>query len=192
MKSLVTAILSLGKQVMNKPILIIVSIAVVALAVGVAFVTYKRSNTIAAKLAKMDNGVSRVDPAPPNRLPVELWGVSKAALGGATWAAICDIGPSRLAFLKDEPIEDSINFGLDLPIAGDSSKKGRDWGGNFSYSYADGEVRCQFFDTPFRISSQGTVHVSGESYLLDAKQLIVVDSKNKVIEVRPLERTPDA
>jgi hypothetical protein len=177
---------------MRKPLLIIVSVAVVALAFGMALVTYKRSNTVAAKLAKMDIGVSRVDPAPPNTLPVKLWGVSKADLDGVHWAAICDVGPSRLAFLKQEPIKDSTSFGLDLPIAGDASKKGGEWGGNFSYSYADGEVKCQFFDTPFRISYQGVVHIGGETHHLHSKKIIVLDLENKVIETRQLERDPDA
>ncbi|MFK7817529.1 MAG: hypothetical protein AB8G99_02325, partial [Planctomycetaceae bacterium] len=154
---------------MRKPVPIIVAVLTVVLAVGVAVVAYKRSDTIGAKLAKMDNGVSRRDGAPPNTFPVQLWAVRKANLDGIHGASICDIGLSRLACLKKEPIDDATSFGLDLPIAGDASKKGREWGGNFSYSYANGEVECQFFDTPFRVSSQGVVQIAGETYHLNSK-----------------------
>ena len=177
---------------MNKVYSIIVAVAVVALAIGAGLTTYKRSHSVAAKLAKMGNEITRVNPVSPDVLPVHLWGVSKANLDGVHWAAICDIGSSRLAFLKQDPIDDSTSFGLDLPFAGDAPKQGGEWGENFSYSYADGEVKCRFFDAPFRISSEGTIHIGDETHHLKSRILIVVGLENKVIETRQFHRDPDA
>jgi hypothetical protein len=143
------------------------------------------------RLAKMENPAGRLDPAPPDTIAVDLYGVNKAALDGINGAAICDIGPTRLAVLRRDiqPIEGTI-YSLDLPVSGDKPKRGGECRHkgvlHFSYAYADGEVECRYFDLPFRIS-ESIIHVGGESHQLKAGKLILIDLDNKVVETRPLQ-----
>lgn len=177
---------------MKKTLSIIILVAIVALAIGAALFTHMSSRTAAAKLAKMDSGVTRVDPVPADALPVLLWGVAKADLDGLHSAAICDVGASRLAFLKQDPIDASTTYGLTLPIAGDTPKQGDEWAGQFSYSYRGDQVACEFFGVPFKITSQGVVSIGEETRHLSSRSVIVVDPENRVIETRKLEQGPNA
>ena len=139
----------------------------------------------AAALAQMKSEAKRTTHG-ANVLNVFLWIANKGELKSTHDVAVCDIGPSRIGILLSKPINDDVTWGVNLPYAGEEPKSGSDWGGNFTYSYADGTVECRYFDVDFRIRD-GAIEIGETKHPLDAKLVLVYDPQTKTVETRKLE-----
>ena len=175
------------KQSVKKQLPTIVAVAVCLSAIIVAWVLHFRENNIGARLARLEPTVRRVDLPPEGAVNMKLYGINKADLDGVHNVMVMEIDATRVAIVTDRAVDDSTSFGLSLPVAGDSSQSGREWAGNFTYSYQNNETRCEYFGIPFRVSHRRNLHIGNETFDLKKQHLILANPSAEVLESRPLE-----
>ena len=152
-------------------------------------------NSTENKLATMKGPDMSMKEVPDEAVLAKLYTVDAGALDGERSAAICDLGPLRIALLGND-----INHGdessrmLPVTLAGEDSRQDKvptgDGRTRFQYSYADGIASCQLLDLKFRASNQH-IWIGDDQFSFDPDEkpgrLITVDSDTGRVSIQDLE-----
>ena len=103
--------------------------------------------------------------------------------GGSDDGAIIQVGLVKIALLGSFPEGGSLGF---IPITGDSTYP--EQSGNtsvngynyFSYSYAEGQAECLFYEFPF-LCTKRTIQINDQSFDITTPTVVLVDSNHKIL-----------
>ena len=103
--------------------------------------------------------------------------------GGSDDGAIIQVGLVKIALLGSFPEAGSGGF---IPITEDSTYP--EQSGNtsvngynyFSYSYAEGQAECLFYEFPF-LCTKRTIQINDQSFDIATPTVVLVDSNHKIL-----------